>query len=128
MADCRIRIGVVGLGRIGWGEHCPQIAKHPEFELCAVQDTVKERRLEGEQKYGVPSFSTLRTMMRASNLEAVVIASPTHLHAAMAQEALRSGCHVLLEKPMAANSRDAAAIVRIARYPKTHLARAIASN
>jgi predicted dehydrogenase len=48
------------------------------------------------------------------SLEAVVIATPTHLHRDMALAAIQSGLHVLLEKPMAANYGDAQAIAQAA--------------
>jgi len=107
----RIRIGVSGLGRVGWPFHCAQIAAHPEFEFVAVQDLEPARREEAERTYGVRSYESFTDMLRESRLDAVAIATPTHLHRAMSVEALRAGCHVMLEKPMAPDSADAAAIV-----------------
>jgi len=111
----RIRIGVAGLGRIGWAFHCREIAKHPQFELAAVQDVKTERLREAEQVYGTRAFRDFSAMLDDARLDVVVIATPTHLHKPMALEALRRGCHVFLEKPMAANGADAAAIVRAAK-------------
>jgi predicted dehydrogenase len=112
MSSNRIRMGVSGLGRIGWPFHCAQIAAHAEFEFVAVQDLEPARREEAERTYGVRSYESFRDMLRESRLDAVAIATPTHLHRQMTVEALRAGCHVMLEKPMAPNSGDAAAIVR----------------
>jgi scyllo-inositol 2-dehydrogenase (NADP+) len=111
----KIRIAVSGLGRIGWPFHCPQIAQHPEFEFVAVHDTEPSRRKEAESTYGVRSFEDFGAMVAGSALDAVVIATPTHLHRAMAVEALSAGCHVILEKPMAPTAADAEAIVRAAK-------------
>ena len=111
----RIRIGVAGLGRIGWKCHCQEIAKNPDFELAAVQDIVPERRQEAEQVYGVPSFGSFSSMLRNAELDAVTIATPSHLHARMALAALEAGCHVLLEKPMTRTAKEAEAVVRAAR-------------
>jgi predicted dehydrogenase len=113
-----IRIGVAGLGRIGWKHHCPEIARHPKYELAAVQDVDAERRREAEGEYGVRSFRSFSGMVRSADLEAVTIATPTHLHSRMTLAALRAGCHVLVEKPMAVNSRQAAEMVRLARRRK----------
>jgi len=110
----RIRIGVAGLGRIGWKCHCREIAQSADFELAAVQDVVPERRQEAEHVYGVPSYETFGAMLRRGHLDAVTIATPSHLHARMAVAALRAGCHVLLEKPMARDAKEAEAIVRAA--------------
>jgi len=57
-------------------------------------------------------------MLRDSALDAVAIATPTHLHRSMSVEAFRAGCHVMLEKPMAPNAEEAAAIVREAARRK----------
>lgn len=113
-ASSRIRIGVAGLGRIGWKHHCQELARRPGFELTAVQEVVAERRREAEQVYGVPSYASFGAMLRRGGLDAVAIATPSHLHARMAVTALRAGCHVLLEKPMARSANEAEAIVRAA--------------
>ena len=114
MAPRPIRIGVAGLGRIGWDFHCKEIANSRAFELAAVQDVEVDRCREAEQLYGAATFTSFSEMLKSSDLEAVAIATPTHLHKDMALKALRAGCHVLLEKPMASNSQEAAAIVRSA--------------
>lgn len=111
----KIRIGVAGLGRIGWDFHCREIAKHPQFKLAAVQDVKAERLREAEQVHGTRTFRDFSSMLHDADLDVVVVATPTHFHKPMSLEALRKGCHVFLEKPMAANGTDAAAIVRAAK-------------
>jgi len=110
----KIRVGVAGLGRIGWHFHCKTLAGHPDFDLVAVQDADEGRLREAKETYGVATFGRLADMLRSAGLEVVAIATPTHLHREMAGEALRSGCHVMLEKPMAASARETEAIVRSA--------------
>lgn len=107
----RIRIGVAGLGRIGWHFHCRALARHLDFTLAAVQDPEPERRREAEATYGAAGYANFGAMLRDADLQAVVIATPTHLHRPMAEEALGSGCHVLLEKPMAQTLAAAEAIL-----------------
>lgn len=113
-----IRMGVAGLGRVGWPFHCAQIARHRQFRFVAVQDPEPARRREAEKVYGVRSFERFTDMLRESALDAVAIATPTHLHRAMSEEALRAGCHVMLEKPIAMDALEAAAIVRAAARRK----------
>ena len=114
MRSGKIRMGVAGLGRIGWPFHCAQIAAHPEFTLAAVQDLEEDRRTEAEDKYGARGYIRFEQMLKEEKLDAVAIATPTHLHREMAEAAFAAGCHVMLEKPMAPNAADAAAIVRAA--------------
>jgi predicted dehydrogenase len=119
MAENRLRIGVAGLGRIGWAFHCKTLGQHPDFELVAAQDVEPERRREAEATYGAKAYSDFAEMLCHPGLDVITIATPTHLHRDMAQAALRAGLHVVLEKPMAATSEDAEAIVRSAARHKS---------
>ena len=110
----KIRIGVAGLGRIGWEFHARTLSKHADFSLVAVADTDANRRREAEQSCGCAAYAAFDDMVADGELEAVVVATPTHLHRDMAVRALRAGLHVLIEKPMAASHADASAIVRAA--------------
>ncbi len=112
MRAAGIRIGVSGLGRIGWPFHCVEIARHRQFEFVAVQDPEPDRRREAAKVYGVRAFEGFSEMLSESRLDAVVVASPTPYHRDMTMEALRRGCHVMLEKPMATHAVDAEAMVR----------------
>ena len=111
----RIRIAVAGLGRIGWDFHALGLSRHRDFELVAVADTLPDRRSQAEQVLGCRTYADFAEMIRQGGLEAVVVATPTHLHRKLAVAALRLGLHVLLEKPMATSYRQAAAIARAAR-------------
>jgi predicted dehydrogenase len=110
----RLRIGVVGLGRIGW-QHCINLHPHADFELAAVADREESRRQEAVGLFGCAAFESCDAMLSQAGLDAVVIASPTHLHKEMALAAFASGAHVFLEKPMAVTLKDAQAIARAAK-------------
>lgn len=114
----KIRIAVAGLGRIGWDFHALGLAKHPRFSLVAVADTEEARRREAEDQLGCASHAGFDDMIGSADLEAVVIATPSHLHREMAVAALKRGLHVLLEKPMAPDYRDSRAIARAARQAR----------
>ncbi len=114
MARRKIRIGVAGLGRIGWKWHCAELNRHAGFELAAVQDVASDRLREAAQTYGVTTYSSFADMLADARLEAVTIATPSHLHAEMARQALAAGCHTMVEKPMAVDSEEAGAMVRAA--------------
>ncbi len=118
MDEKRIRIGVAGLGRIGWSFHCARLAKHPDFDLVAVADTEEARRREAEDVHGCSSWSGFEEMIAGADLQAVVIATPTHLHLPMAEHAFANGLHVLLEKPMAPDAQQGEEIVRAATESK----------
>ncbi len=114
----KLKIGVIGLGRIGWGFHCAQIHGHRDFSLTAVSDPEVARLEEAKETYGCIGYTDYKSMFKEAGLDAVVIASPTHLHKPMAIEAFKQNIHVLLEKPMATTLREAQAIVRSATAHK----------
>jgi len=114
----RIRIGVIGLGRIGWGFHCHQAASNRKFDLVAVADPLPERLKEAEETFGCRGFRDPDELLALPELDAVAVASPTHVHEKQTVAAFRKGLHVLLEKPMAMNLVEARAIVRAAKKHK----------
>ncbi len=115
MSRSQIRIGVIGLGRIGWGFHCSRIAKHPDFELAAVVDPLPARLRQARRVFGCPGFPDYRTMLKQVDLDAAVVATPTHLHKENALACFKAGLHVFMEKPMAASVKEAKAIAQAAR-------------
>ena len=89
------------MGRIGWAFHCAKLGNHPDCTLAAVADTDAARRAEAEEKYGCKAFADFNEMIASGLVDAVTIATPTHLHEPMAMAAFEKGLHVILEKPMA---------------------------
>lgn len=110
----RVRIGVAGLGRIGWSFHARGLAQHPDYRLVAVADPEADRRAQAEQELGCASYATYEAMLDRAGLDAVVIATPTPFHAPMALQAFAKGLHVILEKPMALNKAEADTIAAAA--------------
>ncbi|WP_127579870.1 Gfo/Idh/MocA family protein [Paenibacillus koleovorans] len=103
----KLRTGVVGLGRIGWRFHLPEIAKEEGFELAAVADPSNERLAEAKAEYGVQAYADYEAMLKKERLDLVVIASPTMFHTEQTIMAFQYGADVLLEKPMAATLPEA---------------------
>lgn len=100
---------------IGHG-HIAGFQQSPHAKVVAIAEKSPERGQEAARKFGVPDVhADYRELLRRKDVDAVSIALPNHLHAAVAIEALQAGKHVLLDKPMATNARDAARIVAVAR-------------
>jgi UDP-N-acetylglucosamine 3-dehydrogenase len=88
-----------------------------EFNFFGVVDPDKERLSEIGNRLNLPStklFSDVEQCMRNRDITAVHIATPTETHYNLAQQALDESKQVLLEKPMAMNSRDAFRLARLA--------------
>lgn len=107
----RIKVAVIGLGRIGWDFHCPSINRNKKFEFVAVSDPVESRLAEAEALYSVHTYLSAEDLFKCEKLDLVVIASPTHVHKEQTLLALRYGVHVISEKPMSVNVQEAKAMV-----------------
>lgn len=108
-----IRLAVVGLGKMGLS-HFAMINAHPRVSVDAVCDSTGYL-LDVLSKYtGVRTFSDYEAMLREVPLDAVLIATPSSLHAAMARAALERGLHVFCEKPFCLDAADGAALARLA--------------
>jgi predicted dehydrogenase len=83
----------------------------PTAKLVGVVDTIADRAAEIGSTYGVPAFTEYREMLETESPDVVTVAVPTSLHEAVTIDALESGAHVLVEKPIAATVRQAQAII-----------------
>lgn len=109
-----MRIGLVGYG--AWGRHhAGAIVETPGLELAAVCSQSEESCQSARQSLGVPATADYREILADPELEAIDIVLPTHLHREVAGAALKSGKHVLLEKPMALTPGECAALIHTAR-------------
>jgi predicted dehydrogenase len=110
------RIGVVGIGWWATVNHIPTIRDGKEAEVVAICDLDAERlRLAGE-KFGIAArYTDLDEMLARERLDGVMVSTPHTAHAAPAISALKAGCHVLVEKPMATSAADGRAIAAAAR-------------
>ena len=86
----RTDIAVVGLGKMGLS-HLSMIKTHPDVRLVGVCDATKYM-LDVLHKYtGVPHFTDFNTLLDQAKPAAVIIATPTHLHARMVRQAAGAG-------------------------------------
>ena len=122
-----VRIGVVGAGAIAQVAHLPVLSKMRGAQLVAVcdNDTVKARQLA--DRFGVPdAFADLEELLEFDELDAVVVATPNHLHEPHVLSALRARVHVLCERPLALTARGVERI--LAAAAKTERKVVVANN
>jgi predicted dehydrogenase len=106
-----LRIGVIGAGHFG-RFHALKIAASPRASLAGIFDTdVARAATVGAEAGGAPA-STLPELL--SRADAVIIAAPADAHYDLAAQAMRAGCHVLVEKPLAATLDQADALAALA--------------
>ncbi len=95
----KLRFAIIGCGVIG-PVHAAAIASLPDAELIAVADSVPERARRLASEYGVRAYSDIAEMLRREQIDVVSICTPSGQHGAYACQAMRSGRHVIVEKPM----------------------------
>ena len=102
-AQKKIRVAVVGCGSIGQIMHLPFITQLADlFELTAICDISPGVLAYCGERYHVPEkhrFTTVNEMLQKATPDAVVVCDLLHSDPALA--ALKAGCHVMCEKPMA---------------------------
>jgi len=106
----KLRFGIAGLGHIG-KNHARLLAELPDCELAAVYDTNMETAREIAAKYGTRAASSLEEFSDA--VDAATIATPTPTHFAIAQQLLKAGKHLLVEKPITESTEDARKLVQL---------------
>lgn len=110
----KVGFALVGLGVIG-EVHANNIFASQSSKLVAVVDQVRERAERFANQFGSTPYTSLDDALRNPEVEAVVIATPSYLHAPQALYALHHGKHVLVEKPMATTLRGARLVAETAR-------------
>ncbi len=107
-----IRIGVIGLGRMG-GLHCRVISEMPEVELACVVDTDAAVLEAAAGKYGVPAVGSAAEAVDL--VDAAIVATPTSDHVAAARPFVAAGKAVLIEKPIADSVSAAEELIALAK-------------
>ncbi|MFH1549942.1 MAG: Gfo/Idh/MocA family oxidoreductase [Planctomycetota bacterium] len=116
-----ISLAVIGLG--GWGQNVARcLAGTSGSRLAAICDIDKKILAAQAGRYpGVKAVTDCERILSDSEIDAVAIAAPTPLHAQIAEQALKEGKHVFVEKPMALSVSDAEALVRLSEEKRLTL-------
>ncbi len=109
----QLRIGLVGPGAIG-EIHARAIRALDETVLAAIAGGTPQQIAACSDGKPVPTFATTDAMLAGADIDAVVICTPSGAHHDVALAAIRSGRHVLVEKPLCVDPTEAASLVRAA--------------
>lgn len=110
-----IGVGVIGLGRSGTFFHCRPIDASPHFALVAVHDVRAEVAQRIAAEHGCRHYEFPEDLLGDPGMDLAVLAVPTRDHAELALKAIRRGVPVLVEKPFATSSGEAAMIFEAGR-------------
>lgn len=118
----KLRVALIGCGRIGQKKHVPALIETRDlFDTVAVCDLVEERMnvaADQFEKAGLKRPETVkdyREILRRDDIDVVSIATESGKHYQMTMEALESGKHVLVEKPMALSTRHMNEMVELSK-------------
>ena len=120
-----IGFGLIGCGKIS-DRHIATLSKCKNASLVALCDIQVERMNTVEDTYRkitssqteIEKYTDVSALLQNTKVQAVVIATPSAFHASIAKQAIRSGKHVILEKPMALSIQEAQEIVLMAEEQK----------
>lgn len=112
MNSQQINVGIAGFGMSGQIFHAPFIYANHNFNLKKVYE-----RTSNKSKQLYPDLEVVRSFeeLLTEDIDLVVISTPNQYHASMAAQAMNAGKHVIVEKPVAATSREANELNKIAK-------------
>jgi len=108
----RLKVGVCGVGSLGQ-HHTRIYSEMNSVELAGIYDVDRKRACEIAAKHGTRPFGSIEEF--ASSVEAASVVVPTAGHFEVSSNLMNQGVHVLVEKPIASTTKEAEAMVAVAR-------------
>lgn len=113
----KLKVGIVGCGGIANNKHLPAMKKNGNFEIVAFCDIIEKKAVEAKEKFGTENskvFTDYQELLK-EEMDAVYVLTPNKSHACISIAALKSGKHVMCEKPMAKSYEEAKQMVEAAK-------------
>ncbi len=104
---------MIGLGKMGLSHHAI-VNAHPDVVVVAACDTTAYLTDVLHKYTGLKCYSDLDQMLAGEQLDAVVVSTPSKLHAGMVEKALQRGLHVFCEKPFVLDVADGERLIDLA--------------
>ncbi|MEG8277392.1 Gfo/Idh/MocA family protein [Streptomyces sp. AHA2] len=108
-----MRIGLLGTGPWARMAHAPALSGHEELDFAGVWGRRPDAARELAQQHGVRAYDEADELF--ADVDAVAVALPPQVQAALAVRAARAGCHLLLDKPLAPTVEQGRAVVEAAQ-------------
>jgi UDP-N-acetyl-2-amino-2-deoxyglucuronate dehydrogenase len=107
-----LNFGLVGCGHIA-RKHALALEQVEDARLTAVCDNAYDRAVSLGVQYGATPYADYSKFLTEAGIDAVVICTPSGLHAPMVQKAAQSGKHILVEKPFVLNVKEGKKLVEL---------------
>src|SRR5437870_3256713 len=108
----KLRFGIIGCGVIG-RLHAEAITSLPDAQLIAVSDSIPKQAQKLREAVQIKSYGDFQEMLAREQLDVVDICTPSGLHGEQACQGMRSGRHVIVEKPMEVSLTAIAEMLRV---------------
>ena len=116
------KLGVAVIGTGPWGQNHARIYKDlTTTNLIAICDSNPQTARNAANKFKVQAYTNTDELLKNNEIKAVSIATPSAVIAQETQKALNAGKHVLAEKPMATNTKEAIKLQQTAKQNNLHL-------
>jgi len=114
--ESKIRVAVVGSGQLATAARIPAFLANKDVDLVALVDVDREKTEKAARKFGIRKcFTSVDELFENEYVDAVSVCTPPNTHADIALKALNNGAHVLCEKPMANDIKNAKRMFEVSK-------------
>ncbi len=107
MTQSKVKWGILGAARIGVEKVIPAMQQGKNVEITAVASRDPERARKAAEQLNIPQhYGSYEALLHDPQVDAVYIPLPNHMHFEWTKKAIKSGKHVLCEKPLTLSSKD----------------------
>ncbi|QHT60414.1 Gfo/Idh/MocA family oxidoreductase [Paenibacillus lycopersici] len=110
-----IRVAMLSYWHVHAWDYTKQVQENPNSEIVAVWDELADRGQEAAAKLGVPFIANLDELLARTDIDAVVVDTPTNIHRDVMVKAARAGKHIFTEKVIAPTLREVNEIIAAVR-------------
>lgn len=107
-------IAVAGLGNAGYTLHLPALEGIPSVRVVGGCDPSPAMRERSRARFGIAVYDDFDRMLAEASPDVVIVATPPHLHHEQGLSALRSGAHLICEKPFVSSLEEADDLIETA--------------
>ncbi|WP_244328898.1 Gfo/Idh/MocA family protein [Streptomyces marokkonensis] len=109
-----LRLGAIGTSSIAGRRVLPSVTGMPQWDLVAVAGRTAKKAAQYAEHFGCEAEDDPEALLERPDIDAVYVSTPTALHHAWAERALRAGKHVLVEKPIGTDAAEARSLCALA--------------
>jgi predicted dehydrogenase len=119
----QIKLAIIGQGRSGRDIHGAYLKNDKRYKIVAIADFLEERRKRAMEEYGCAvAYEDYHDLFKHRDLDLIVNASYSHMHAPISLEIMKAGFNVLCEKPLAAKAKQVDQLIETSKKSKKMLA------